>query len=615
MTDTTSVLTPGSETNQARPPDPGRAVPVGVPTRRTLLALGAFALSVRLAYRAIFLRHYKPDSDALQYGDLAKAIAHGRGLSDIFPFWFAHPSAFRPPLYPLLLGVVYRLSGDRLLVGMLTNAVIGSAVVVLVALLGARVGGTRTALAAGMVAALAPSLLFNDGVTLSEPLSLLLMLGAMLLLLDGRDLGAAVATALLMLTRPSAQALVLVLAVWMLRSFGWRRALRFVLVVAAVVAPWIGRNVVELGSPTLVTSNGFNLAASYSPLALANYGFVDPFGAPQLQGLRYQHFTEPDIDKTLRSYAVQQIRQHPHAIIWHVKQNLRSWMELNQHQTDIAERLDGRPIGFLHATLPFFFATFVLGVAGLWLSRRRAATRLMVLVAAYFWVTSAVTTTAPRLRAPIDVIVYVGAGVAIVALTRRFAHATGDASVSHRDADVVTARPIDRRRNRVLLVGLAGALVAVVGITITARLRIEHDAGRSARMLAIQARPAIDLLASRFPVAPAAQRPVIDVGAISDRLYTLDGELWKLVPQVSPKDEPIVRAAAERLYDASVPTRLLVLIMLQTTARQPHSWTFAEVQATYETRRAANSTLPTWSALLAGTSINQARQAILTLSR
>ena len=100
-----------------------------MPTRRTLLALGAFALSVRLAYIAIFLRHYKPDSDALQYGDLAKAIAHGRGLSDIFPFWFAHPSAFRPPLYPLLLGVVYRLSGDRLLVGMLTNAVIGSAVV------------------------------------------------------------------------------------------------------------------------------------------------------------------------------------------------------------------------------------------------------------------------------------------------------------------------------------------------------------------------------------------------------------------------------------------------------------------------------------------------------
>jgi Dolichyl-phosphate-mannose-protein mannosyltransferase len=583
------------------------------PTRREFAVLTGFALGVRLAYVAIFLRHYRPNSDANQYTQLATAFAHGHGLSDEFPFWFMHPSAFRPPLYPILLGLIYRVSGDRLLVGMLANVAIGAAVVALIAALAARVGGRRVAIASGVVAAVAPPLLFNDGVTLSEPLSLLLLLAAVIFLLDGRDVGAAVATGLLMLTRPSAQALVIVFAIWMVRSYGWRRALRFVLIAGVVVAPWVARNYVQLGSPTLVTSNGFNLAASYSPLALDNYGFADPFLSPEMQNLRYQHFTEPDIDATFRRYAIDQAREHPHAIPWHVKQSAQSWLELSKKRNESADKLDGRPIPFRRATLPFFFITFVLGVIGLWLGRRRVATRLAVLTAAYFWATSAVTVTAPRLRAPVDVIIYVGAGVCIVHMLERFGSSPADSPLTRRD--VVTPRPVDRGRNRVLLASLATVLVLIAATVVPLRRHEELRAHRSATKVAQQAADSLEQIGAQFPVDATATQPALTAGAAADQLYALDGDLWKLLPQVSPTVEPVLRDAAERLYDVSVPTRTLVLIAIHAAARHPSSWTLSDIEAVYRRRRAADSTLPSWNELLAGTAVSRARQAVTALTR
>jgi 4-amino-4-deoxy-L-arabinose transferase-like glycosyltransferase len=587
----------------------------GIPSRRALATLGGFALAVRLAYVAIFLRHYQPDSDARQYVELATSVAHGHGLSGIFPFWFSHPSAFRPPLYPLLLGVVYRISGDRLLVGMLANVVIGSAVVVLVALLAARIGGKNAAIAAGIVAALAPPLLFNDGVTLSEPLSLLLMLGAILFLLDGRDVAAAVSTGLLMLTRPSAQALAVLLALWMLRSFGWRRALRFVLVAAAVVAPWVARNYVELGTPVLVTSNGFNLAATYSPFVFEHNGFLDPFYAPEFASVRYQHFTEPELDNTLRRYAFHDIREHPHNVGWHVKRNLRAWFELDANENDTPERIDGRPIGFLHATLPLFFVTLALGAAGFWLGRRRSATRLMLLVGAYFTATSVVTVAAPRLRAPLDVFVFVAAGVAIAALVSRFGPNRPDRTpASERDA--VVARPCDPRRNRVLLGCLAASLVVLLAVTFVARRKIEHDASHKAKDIATAVRADIDHVASQYPVDAHAQEPGFDVDDAPDRIKALDGKLWALVPQAGSGDRQRIRRAAEMLYDVQVGSRILNLMLIRAAFSGVDPWTPDDVRQLYESKvLRPDPTLPTWDELLSGDSARAARKAVIALGR
>ncbi|MDQ3980993.1 MAG: hypothetical protein M3314_15840, partial [Actinomycetota bacterium] len=69
---------------------------------------------MRVLYVVIVLRDYAPVSDALHYHSLAAAIGDGGGFVHEFPFGYPHPTAFRPPLYPLLLGGLYALTGPKL---------------------------------------------------------------------------------------------------------------------------------------------------------------------------------------------------------------------------------------------------------------------------------------------------------------------------------------------------------------------------------------------------------------------------------------------------------------------------------------------------------------------
>ena len=247
-----------------------------VERRWILLSVALLAAGCRLLYWFLVTPGYTPDSDAAQYQLLAENIASGRGYSLVFPGMALHPTAFRPPLYPLLLAGTYKVLGTHLMAGQALNLVIGVVVVVVVCLLAERLGGRVAAIAAGAIAAVYPPLIANDLVLLTEPLSLALLVG-MLLAFAYRNwwLGAGLC-GLLVLARPSAQYLVLIVAVWILWQFGWKRALGLVGLVALVIAPWVIRNWVQLGSPVMVTSNGFNWAAVYSPQAEGHGGFVDP---------------------------------------------------------------------------------------------------------------------------------------------------------------------------------------------------------------------------------------------------------------------------------------------------------------------------------------------------
>ncbi|HEX3668504.1 MAG TPA: hypothetical protein VHY55_05045, partial [Acidimicrobiia bacterium] len=232
--------------------------------RRTLALLGGGAVGVRLLYLIAFAGDYKPRSDANHYQAIASAFANGDGISAPFPFTYLHPTAVRPPLYPALLGAFYWVAGVHVGVGQLVNVALGSAVVVLAAMLGAHIAGYRAGVAAGIAVGVYPPLLANDVVLLSEPLSLALLLAMILLLVRGRPAWAGAACGLLVLTRPSAQLFVVAVAAWLVWRSGWRAAARFGAVTIVVVAPWLVRNWVLVGAPTIVTSNGFNLVSTYS---------------------------------------------------------------------------------------------------------------------------------------------------------------------------------------------------------------------------------------------------------------------------------------------------------------------------------------------------------------
>lgn len=393
--------------------------------RRTLVVVFVAALAVRVVYCLVVLRYYVPQADADHYSRIAASVARGDGFSATFPYAWMHPTAFRPPLYPLLLGAVYAVTGPRLGAAQALNATLGAGVVVLVAVVADRLAGRRAALAAALLAAVYPPLLANDGPPLSEPLALLLMLLAVLALVDRRWVAAGVASGLLVLTRPSAQLFVLVVAAWLLLRVDRRRALLYVATALVVVAPWVVRNQVVLGHPVLVTSNGFNLAAVWSPLALRERHFTDPVRDSRFAALRdYQrrpdHLDEASLDAAFRREGLRGLRSQPGMIPSVLKDNVLFLFDVKWRTNDDAERLDGRDVRLRHLGLPLVWTVTAVGVAGL---RRRAGAWALLLCAVYFPLVGVATVSPPRLRAPLDVCCCVGVGaVASASWSRRVAH-------------------------------------------------------------------------------------------------------------------------------------------------------------------------------------------------
>lgn len=377
------------------------------------------ALVARVAYWALVTPDYVPHSDAAQYMEIARNVAAGRGFEGYFPQLALHPTAFRPPVYPTLLGGAFFLFGTDVVVGRVLNLVIGLVVVGLAWKLGDTIAGARAGFWAGLVVALYPPLIANDVVLLTEPLSLALLLGIFLALARRRVALAGAVCGLLVLTRPSAQYLVIVVGLWVLWRIGWRRALLFVAVAGIVVVPWVVRNWVVLGAPVLVTSNGFNLAAIYSPEARASGSFVDPVFDHRFKGQRLDQFDEIVWQRHLTERALDSLRSDPDQVLPVLKRNVLAYFELTPGRNDSPEALDGRNLDFRPWTLPVFYVVTAVGLAGLWVRRRDHLVQLMMLVLGYFVLASLVFVAPPRLRAPFDLICCLGVGFAIAAFRDR----------------------------------------------------------------------------------------------------------------------------------------------------------------------------------------------------
>jgi 4-amino-4-deoxy-L-arabinose transferase-like glycosyltransferase len=384
-----------------------------------LVAIFAVALVVRVVYVLTAMRHYAPTSDAAHYNEIASAVAHGKGVSSVYPYVWLHHTAFRPPLYPVVLGGAYAIFGVHVGVAQGLNIVLGSLVVVGVYVLTSRLAGTRAALIAAGLATVFPPLVANDVTILTEPLALLLMLG-MLISVERRWwlVGGALA-GLLLLTRPSAQLLLPVVAVYIFFKADWRKAAIFLVAGIICVLPWVIRNEHYFGSPVLVTSNGFNLAAIWSSQAIVQGHFIDPVKDPRFAGVRhyrtasgaidYYNFNEAHLDSAFRRAGEQGFEHHLGRAPRILLNNVKYLTDEDWRWNDSAERLDGRNMAVRHATLPFVWLMEILGIAGLILLIRRKQF-LVPIVAVYFFAVALVTVSPPRLRAPFDVLACVAVG-------------------------------------------------------------------------------------------------------------------------------------------------------------------------------------------------------------
>jgi len=232
----------------------------------TLVAFGV-ALAVRVLYLADIDSNpfYRtPVIDAEYYHQQAQALAAGEPLARA-PFQM-------PPLYPIVLAAVYRLTGGSMAAAHALQVLFGAATAALAFALARRVAlprlGPHAALACGLVAAgfvaTSKSLLFLEGDLLATPLAVFLdVLGLWLLVrwIDSERrhwaAAAGIVFGLAALALPLVLASVPVLAVWM----AWRRrhpiaAAVFVVCVALPIVPVAVRNWRASGEFVPISANG-----------------------------------------------------------------------------------------------------------------------------------------------------------------------------------------------------------------------------------------------------------------------------------------------------------------------------------------------------------------------
>ena len=401
-----------------------------------LAAVAVVGLVLRAAYLYGLARNVVGIGDWWFYHWQAGLIATGHGFTDPWLLLASHhyaPTAMHPPLYPLLLSGLYLLGAHSTLDQRSLGLALGTITLVLVGLLGRRVGGPRLGLLAALLYAVYPVMIAVDGDLMSESLYSPLIAGMLLMgfavidrptLRRAAALGAVIGLAALTRTEALLFLPFLVVPVaWRARpDWGGRGRLAAVALLASIVVitPWLIRDEVAFGRFVLISTNnqtviaGANCAKTYSGVNMGGWDITciaprtqtneaDQAAIWQHQGL---------------SYAAHHLSRLPAVILL---RELRVW-DLWQPRRQARTFAEGEQIGVAEAGVAVFWVLGLIGIAGV-LALRRRPPALLVLLAPFVVVviSTAVGYGVPRLRDSFDVALPVLAAAGVVALHRRVA--------------------------------------------------------------------------------------------------------------------------------------------------------------------------------------------------
>ena len=383
-----------------------------------VVRLGAVALTPDLELAA----------DPANYDLHARSITAGNGYPDSTVTPAGGPSAIRPPGFPLFVAATYAVSGDRVTAARVGQALVGTIVVALVALLAWRLFGATVGLLTGALAAVFPPLVIGGMTLLSEPLFVAFELAAIIAALQWREthrkrwlVAAGALAGAAMLTRSTGLLLLLPLAL-LVRTGPWRRPAGYkapaVLVACAllVVAPWTIRNAIATDAFVLVSDqDGYTLAGTYNETSRRMNGFwipanADPGVARLLEDNR--HLEEVELGSKLRAEARRFAFDHPGylpTLAWHNTLRLFNLGGADYERT-VAEFDYGLGPGWAKLMTYGLFPFLALALLGAALPAARGAPRWVWAVPLLMLSTVMVLAT-NRFRAPIDPFILVLAGL------------------------------------------------------------------------------------------------------------------------------------------------------------------------------------------------------------
>ena len=407
--------------------------------KRRLVALVALGLAVRVLYVIVVMRHRELGFDSNWYHDMANTLSRGRGYQvrcAVTTSCDFRPTAYFPPLFPLLLALPSRLGASSLTSLQLFACGVGSCTVAAVGFLARRLGGPSVGLVAAGIAAVHPMFFAPDGGLMSESLYLLVVTCVLLAAyralerpsmsrwaLLGLLIGAAALTrgeglVLLLLALPVGAAL-------RRQPISRRLALSGVAVAVslAVVSPWVIRNSLTFGEPVLFSTNantvvrGANCPATYGGTMIGYWSFdCLSLGIDPLESLTLNEVQSGD---RIRRAGIRYASAHKGRLVAvSAIRVLRTWGVFDPLQQARLEAPAGRTVGGEQAGWAMYAALIPLAVIGLMVVHRGPPRWPLVGVGVVVTLQTLLTYGAQRWRATAEPVIVTCAAMTIVALVR-----------------------------------------------------------------------------------------------------------------------------------------------------------------------------------------------------
>lgn len=409
-----------------------------------LAVVSAVALLVRVAF--VLIRQSSVElvtGDAYWYHFQAKLVAEGKGFLHPFDYFkdgIIAPGADHPPGFVLILAALDVIGIDTPQGQRLVMCVLGTASVVVIALLARRLAGPVVGLIAAAIAAVYPNMWINDGMLMVETVYILATAVALLCCYRylatptvGWLVGVSVALTVGAMHRPEALAVFGLLVLPMVlarRNLAWRSRIVHLSIAALIpvagFAPWAVYNLTRFEAPVLLsTGAGQTLAAGNCDLTYSGkfLGFYDTNCLLEPQIVPPTERDRSLRDGQYREIALDYMSEHrselPKVVaarvgrVWHLFRPGQS-IGLDGFVEGRAGGAPGGDFRLVREALWGYYVLMPLAIGGLVLLRRRG-TAIYPLLAQPILVTitAAATFGITRYRAGAEITVVLAAAVAL----------------------------------------------------------------------------------------------------------------------------------------------------------------------------------------------------------
>jgi len=278
--------------------------------KKQILSIFILSLMIRVFF-VLTVVHPPLGNDAKDYDVLGYNLSQGRGFINSE----GEPTAFRPPIYPLLLGGIYYISGHNLLAVRLVQAFLSATISIFVYFITKMLFRKKTAILSGYLSCLYLPFVANAIEVTTETLfTFFLVLGILVAISEiriNKFLPVGIIFGLSLLTRPFIIFFIPLLLYWIFvcsESTKLKAATLFAIGLLLVIIPWTYRNYDKLDSFIPLSSGG--------GLALYNAYVVPPkgFGFNSLDKVSegfYGLRDETERNRYLINKTVQHIKENP----------------------------------------------------------------------------------------------------------------------------------------------------------------------------------------------------------------------------------------------------------------------------------------------------------------